>query len=106
MSPSLRRNKRREKNKPEVVTGNFELHYEDVVSRNRFVLVALLASALVLLAAFIPTAVYHSVAKPDTVSVEAERGMVINPEYVSRVEGDMTASEDGYIEFRLVPQQP
>lgn len=94
--------RRVEKHKPEVVTGGFELHYEDVVNRNRFALVAVFASALVLLAAFIPNAVYESVAESDQVSVEAENGMVINPELVTRVEGDVTASDNTYIEFRLV----
>ncbi len=106
--PTLRRGykRRAEKHKPEVVTGSFELHYEDVVNRNRFALVALFASGLVLIAAFIPSAVYHSVAERDQVSVEAENGIVINPELVERVNGDMTASEDGYIEFKLSPIAP
>jgi hypothetical protein len=105
--PSLRRGykRRTEKRKPEVVTGGFELHYEDVVNRNRFALIALFASGLVLLAAFIPSAVYQSVAEPDQISVEAEAGTVINPELVTLVEGDVTASENTYIEFRLVPEQ-
>ena len=92
---------RHDKHKPEVVTGDFELHYEDVISRNRYALVALLASGLVLLAVFVPTAVYHSVADTDSISLEAEQGMVINPEYVTKVEGDVTASDNTYIEFRV-----
>ena len=97
--------RRVEKRKPEVVTGEFELHYEDVVNRNRFVVVALFANALVLLAAFIPSAVYQSVARPDQISVEAENGMIINPELVTLVEGDVTASDSTYIEFSLIPVQ-
>lgn len=104
--PSLRRSKSRpQKHKPEVVTGGFELHYEDVVHRNRFVLITLFASGLILLAAFIPSAVYQSVAEQDIVSIEAENGLIINPEYVRLVEGDMNASDDGYIEFSLIPIQ-
>lgn len=102
--PSLRRleRKRREKTiKPEIVTGNFELHYEEIVSRNRIALVAVFATGLVLLAAFVPSAVYQSVADTDQVSVEVESGVVTRPELVTKVEGDMTASGNGYIEFRL-----
>lgn len=88
------------KRRPEAVTGSFELHYEDVVSRNRYALVALFASGLVLLAVFVPTAVYHSVADTGRVSVEAEGGVIIRPEYVTKVEGDVTASGNSYIEFR------
>ena len=92
---------RHEKHKPEVVTGEFELHYEDVVSRNRYALVAIFASGLVLLAVFVPTAVYHSVAETEQISVEAEQGLIINPEYVTKVEGDITASGNTYIEFKV-----
>jgi hypothetical protein len=103
--PSLRRSAkaRREKHKPETVTGNFELHYEDVVKENRFAVIALFATGLVLLAVFVPKAVYHSVAGSDQVSVEAENGQVVNPELVIQVSGDISASEEGYIEFRLPP---
>ncbi len=97
---------RREKHKPvKAVTGDFELHYEDVINRNRFWIVALFASGLVLLAAFVPSAVYHSVAEQDQVSIEAETGLIINPELVTRAEGDVTASGNSYIEFRLVPEE-
>jgi hypothetical protein len=104
--PSLRRNKqnRREKHKPEVVTGSFELHYEDVVKKNHFAIITVFASALVLFAAFIPGAVYQSIAEPEEVNVEVETGIIINPEYVTKVKGDITASGDGYIEFKLVPE--
>lgn len=96
---------RREKQKPEVVTGDFELHYEDVINRNRYALVALFASGLVLLAVFIPSAMYHSVADTERVPIEAEQGLIINPEYVTKVDGDVTASGSGYIEFRVTPRQ-
>ncbi len=103
----LRRNNKikREKHKPEVVTGDFELHFEDVVNRNRYTLVAVFASGLVLLAVFVPTAVYHSMAGSERVSVEAEQGTISNPELVEVVENDMTASGNGYIEFRLAPAE-
>ena len=103
--PSLRRGAktRREKHKPEVVTGSFELHYEDVVSRTRIALVAVCATGLVLLAAFIPSAVYRSVAGNDKASVEVESGIIINPDSVIIVDNDITASGDGYIEFRNTP---
>lgn len=106
--PSLRRgskSRREDKHKPEIVTGSFELHYEDVVHRNRIAIVVVFASALVLLAAFIPTAVYHSVARPNQVTVEVERGIVINPELVELVKGDITASDNSYLEFKLTPEQ-
>lgn len=100
--PSIRRGKkvRRDKHHPEVVTGAFELHFEDVVHRNRFLVIALFAAALVLLAAFVPTVVYRSLARPDNISVEVENGIISNPELVEVVSGDITASDDGYIEFR------
>lgn len=99
----LRRNAktRREKRRPQAVTGSFELHYEDVINRNRFALVALFASGLVLLAVFVPSVVYHSVADTGRVSIEAESGALANPELVTRVEGDMSASGNSYIEFQL-----
>lgn len=103
----LRRNNKikREKHKPEVVTGDFELHFEDVVNRNRYTLVAVFASGLVLLAVFVPTAVYHSMAGSERVSVEAEQGTVSNPELVEVVENDMTASGNSYIEFKITPKE-
>lgn len=96
---------RREKHKPEVVTGDFELHYEDVINRNRYALVALFASGLVLLAVFIPSAMYHSVADTERIPMEAEQGMIINPTYVTEVDGDPTASGNSYIEFHLTPRE-
>lgn len=92
---------RREKRRPEAVTGNFELHYEDVVNRNRFTLVALFASGLVLLAVVVPSAVYQSVADTGRVSVEAESGVLINSDLVTKVENDVTASGNSYLEFQL-----
>jgi len=94
--------RRADQHKPEVVTGNFELHYEDVVGRNRFAIVALFASGLVLLALFVPGAVYQSVARPEQLSIEAEQGLIINKNLVKIVEGDITASDNSFIEFKLV----
>jgi hypothetical protein len=103
--PSLRRNRRVRalKHKPEVVTGNFELHYEDIVKDNRFAIITIFATGLVLLAVFIPGAVYQSTARPDQISVEAEAGLLVNPEFVNIVDNDITASDDSYIEFRVLP---
>jgi hypothetical protein len=105
--PTLRRgNKiRREKHKPEAVTGSFELHYEDVVSRNRFALVLVFATSLLVLVAFIPSVVNRSVAGPDKASIEAEAGTIVNPELVTQVENDITASGDSYIEFQVKPAE-
>ncbi len=105
--PTLRRGykRRSDKHKAEIVTGDFELHYEDIVNRNRIALVALFSSALILLAAFIPSAINQSVADTDQISVEAEVGKVINPELVKFIDGDITASEDGYIEFLTYPKE-
>ncbi|MDQ3123918.1 MAG: hypothetical protein M3Q14_04530 [bacterium] len=99
--PTLRRNKvRQEKHKPEIVTGGFELHYEDVINRNRFSLILFFATGLIMLAAFIPNAVYQSVANEDHIMIEAESGSILNSDFVTKVEGDMTASDNSYIEFR------
>lgn len=96
---------RRDKTKPEVITGDFELHYEDVINRNRYALVAVFASGLVLLAVFVPSAVYYSTADTDRVSVEAESGLITNPQLVTKAGGDATASEGGFIEFKLKPTE-
>lgn len=107
--PTIRRRSRfirREKPlKPEVITGNFELHYEDVVNRNRYALVALFATGLILAAAFIPRVVNRSLARPDHVSLEAENGTVFNQEQVRIVGGDITASQSSYIEFKLKAEE-
>jgi hypothetical protein len=106
--PSIRRNRRArvDKHKPEVVTGKFELHYEDIVKENRFAVVSIFATGLVLLAIFIPGAVYQSTARPDQVSVEVESGLIVNPELVTKVENDVSASDNSYIEFRLQTEPP
>lgn len=92
---------RREKHKPEIVTGEFELHYEDVINRNRFALVALATTGLVLLAVLMPKGVYQSTADSEKVSIEAELGLIENPRLVERIKDDITASGNSYIEFKL-----
>ena len=88
---------------PEVVTGNFELHYEDVIHRHSKLVVALFASGLLMLGVFIPKAVDQSSAGSDHVTVEVELGKVSNPTYVSKVSGDISAGNDSYIEFSGIP---
>ncbi len=102
--PSFRRNRRvrADKDKPEVVTGSFELHYEEVVHRHRVVLIALFTTGLVLVATFIPSAVYHSIADTDKVSIEVEKGLFINSDRIQKIEGDITASDNAYIEFKVL----
>jgi hypothetical protein len=85
--------------KPAIVTGNFELHYEEVVKRNRYAIIALIAGGLLALGAFIPSAVYHSVANEERVIVEVESGKINNPALITEVHGDVSAGESGYIEF-------
>ncbi len=92
---------RLEKQKPDIITGDFELHYEDVVSRNRYSLVALLTSGLILLAAFIPNLVHHSAATTEVISIEAESGTIINGDFISSIKNDITASNGSYLEFNI-----
>src|SRR6185369_3617551 len=66
------------KKRPEIVTGNFGLHYEDIVQRNRYVAIALIGFVIVAVSAFIPVAVYRSLAAvepsktPETLSTDAK----------------------------------
>ncbi len=85
--------------RPNVITGNFDLHYEDVVRRNRFAIVAFLATGLLAVAAFIPAAVYESTADSKRVTVEVENGKITNPSQITIVKGDSETGNDGYIEF-------
>jgi hypothetical protein len=48
---------------PEIVTGNFNLEYEDVIKRNRMMVIALLGFGIIGAAALLPIAVYRSVAE-------------------------------------------
>ncbi|MDB5182584.1 MAG: hypothetical protein JWO47_368 [Candidatus Saccharibacteria bacterium] len=85
--------------RPAVITGNFEMHYEDVVQRNRFIIIAFVLTGLLAVAAFIPAAVYQSTADSQRIIVEAENGKITNPAHVTIVKGDTAAGGDGYIEF-------
>lgn len=89
------------KRRPQAVTGDFELHYEDVINRNRYALVAVFATGLVLLAVFVPSAVYESMADPDQISVEAENGLIINAQHVEKIKDDITASGNSFVEFKV-----
>jgi hypothetical protein len=104
MSALIPKIKRRSKHqarvdRPTAITGNFELHYEDVVHQNRFVLIAFLVTGLLAVAAFIPAAVYQSTADSQRVVVEVEDGKITNPTQVTIVKGDTAAGGTGYIEF-------
>ena len=72
--PFIKRKNKRQAHvdRPLTVTGSFELHYEEVMRRNRLAIIAFVATGLIAIAAFIPTAVYHSVAGTETVTVEPE----------------------------------
>ncbi len=97
MSLIKRKNKRQAHvDRPNVVTGNFELHYEEIVRRNRFVVIAFAATALIAVAAFIPTAVYQSVAGSDTVIVEPEEA---NLSGGAAVGTDADAASGRFIQF-------
>lgn len=102
--PRLPKIKRRNKHqsrvdRPTVITGKFDLHYEDVVHQNRFVLVAFLATGLLAVAAFIPAAVYRSTADSQRVIIEVEEGTITNPSQVTIVKGDTSSGGNSYVEF-------
>lgn len=85
--------------RPVVITGKFDLHYEDVVRRNRFVIIAFVLTGLLAVAAFIPAAVYESTADSQRIIIEAEKGNVSNPDGLTIIKGDTTAGDNGYIQF-------
>ena len=95
----------RKKQHPEVVTGDFELHFEEVVNRNRYTLVALLTSGILIMALVVPGAVYYSTADTNIISIEAEKGIIINKDNVLQSSDDNTASDNSYIEFKIPPTQ-
>ena len=66
--------KRHKKEHPEIVTGSFGLHFEDVVRRNNKTVTALLVTGVLLLAIVVPVAVYRSIAATGAASLEAESG--------------------------------
>jgi hypothetical protein len=85
--------------RPNVITGNFEMHYEEVVHQNRFVIIAFVLTGLLAVAAFIPSAVYQSTADSQRIVVEVENGKVTNPTQVTIIKNDTAAGGNGYIEF-------
>ena len=108
MKPLIPKIKRGQKyqahvDRPNIVTGNFALHYEEVVHQNRMFVVAFLATGLLAVAAFVPAAVYQSVADSQRVTVEIEQGTIINPSQVVIVKGDLEAGGESYIEFGPLP---
>lgn len=70
------------KSKSEVVTGDFELHFEEVVNYNRFIVLILVTGSLILLAMMVPGLAYDSQAGVDNTLLEAEGGKVINSENI------------------------
>lgn len=99
MKPALRRRFRRTpRHRPAVVTGNFSLHYEDVVKHNRYLVVTVVTAALLALTVFVPFAAYRSYAGNDRITVEAESGSAHNPLLIRQVT-DSTVSGNSYIEF-------
>jgi hypothetical protein len=99
LNPIKRRDKKHQAHvdRPVVITGKFDLHYEDVVQHNRLVIVAFIATGLLAVAAFMPAAVYRSTADSQRVILQAEDGKVTNPAQVTIVHGDTDSG--GYIEF-------
>jgi hypothetical protein len=97
--PKLKIRPRPAKSRPEVVTGSFGLHYEEVVQR-RPLLVVLLAVGLVFFAVIIPVAIYHSFASGDFFAAETESGTLSSASLVTKV-SDATASGGSYIAFKL-----
>lgn len=85
--------------RPNVIMGNFELNYEEVVRRNRFVVISFVLTGILAVAAFIPAAVYQSTADSQRTIVEVEDGKITNPAQIIVVKGDIEAGGAGYIEF-------
>lgn len=99
--PKLKRGQKHQAHvdRPTVVTGNFALHFEEVIHQNRMVIITFLATGLLAVAAFIPTAVYQSIADSQRVTVEVENGKITNPLLITIVKGDLAAGGESYIEF-------
>jgi len=79
-----------------VVTGKFDLHYEDLIKRNRYLLMALTGGTIALLAIVIPVAVYRSLAGTGAASLEAEDGTLTTQAVATT---DATASGGQYVTF-------
>jgi hypothetical protein len=88
------------KHHPEVVTGSFDLHYEELVNRNRHMIIAVFAIGLVILAAVVPFAVFHSLAGGDFFGAEVETGTLSSTTLITKTT-DTTASGNSYITFKL-----
>lgn len=99
--PKIKRNAKHQANvdRPIVVTGRFDLHYEDVVRRNKFIIIVFALSGLLAVAAFIPAAVYESTADSQRIIIEVENGSITNPNSITVVKGDTAAGGNGYIQF-------
>ena len=99
--PKIKRNNKHQArvDRPVVITGNFELHYEDVLRRNRLAIVAFMVTGMLAVAAFIPAAVYQSTADNERVTIDVETGKITNPTQVTIIKGDEQAGGNGYIEF-------
>jgi len=84
------------KKRPEVVTGNFSLHYEDLVKKNRYFVVGIVGIGLIAAAVVIPVAIYRSIAATGATSFEAEGGT----SSISVTKGsDAQASGGSFIQF-------
>lgn len=90
----------RKKQHAEIVTGDFELHFEEVVNRNRYTLVALITGGLLLLTILVPGVTYYSQAKTKNTLIEAESGQLINDLNVKKVPAS-NSNEPSYVEFIL-----
>lgn len=90
----------RKKHQAEIVTGDFELHFEDVVNRNRYSVIAFITGGLLLLTLVVPGAVYYSRADTNNSLIEAENGKIINQESVNTITPE--GASEGYVEF-VVP---
>jgi uncharacterized protein YbcV (DUF1398 family) len=101
--PRLRRRNKHQAHvdRPDAITGNFELHYEDVIHRNRAFIITFIATGLLAIAAFVPAAVYKSTADSQRVIIEVESGKITNPTQITIIKGDPEAGGGGYIEFGL-----
>ena len=99
--PKIKRHKKFQAHvdRPNAITGNFELHYEDVVHHNRFFVITFILTGMLAVGAFIPAAVYQSTADSKRIIVEVENGTIINPSQITVIKGDTAAGGDGYIEF-------
>jgi len=103
--PKIKRRNRDQEHvdRPHVVTGEFELNYEDVIHKHGRLVVALFTTGLLALAIFVPRVVHQSAADVQRGTVEIESGRVSNPAFVSRINGDISAGNDSYVEFSGIP---